>query len=140
MYVCKNSANKKVPKSGFIDVLDFKNPKDLAEYLIYLDKNNTAYNSYFKWKKYMKPIRSIMSTICDMCVQMKLDTFFPVKTTIIDNVEKFWSKKKSCKLPGFDESKNFYLQDYDDNTRAKIVSQEKNILKSLNANTNNTKN
>ena len=38
-----------VPGS-YINVMDFKTVKQLAEYLQYLDKNNTAYNEYFRWR------------------------------------------------------------------------------------------
>jgi hypothetical protein len=34
----------------YINVDDFKSPKDLADYLKYLDRNQTAYLEYFKWK------------------------------------------------------------------------------------------
>jgi len=43
-----------VPDSGFINVLDYKKPKDLADYLNYLNNNNTAYNEYFAWKKLVR--------------------------------------------------------------------------------------
>ncbi|CAH3159964.1 unnamed protein product, partial [Porites evermanni] len=36
---------------SYINALDFSTVKDLAEYLHYLDKNITAYNEYFKWRK-----------------------------------------------------------------------------------------
>ena len=35
----------KIPSSGFINVHDFSGPKELSEYLLYLDQNSTAYNS-----------------------------------------------------------------------------------------------
>ncbi|CAH1776418.1 unnamed protein product, partial [Owenia fusiformis] len=39
-----------LPPGSYIHTNDFPNPKALADYLIYLDKNDTAYNEYFKWK------------------------------------------------------------------------------------------
>ena len=45
---------KWLPKSAYINALDFQSPRHLTEYLLYLSKNTTAYNSYFKWKKYIK--------------------------------------------------------------------------------------
>lgn len=36
------------PKGSFINMDNFSNPKQLIEYLRYLDKNDTAYASYFK--------------------------------------------------------------------------------------------
>ncbi|XP_071854612.1 glycoprotein 3-alpha-L-fucosyltransferase A-like [Apostichopus japonicus] len=43
---------KVAPPHSFIHVSDFKNMTDLAEYIKYLDQNDTAYNEYFDWKKY----------------------------------------------------------------------------------------
>lgn len=39
----------------FIDVADFRTPKDLAEYLSALNDNNAAYEEYLVWKQ--KPLR-----------------------------------------------------------------------------------
>ncbi|CAH1799548.1 unnamed protein product, partial [Owenia fusiformis] len=39
------------PPNSFIHVDDFKSPKALAEYITMLDKNNTAYNEYFQWRR-----------------------------------------------------------------------------------------
>lgn len=39
-----------IPESGFIDVASYKSIKDLAEYLIKLDKNDTMYLEHLKWK------------------------------------------------------------------------------------------
>ncbi|XP_038128991.1 4-galactosyl-N-acetylglucosaminide 3-alpha-L-fucosyltransferase 9-like [Cyprinodon tularosa] len=41
-----------VPGDAFIHVDDFKSPKELAEYLLLLDKNQELYLSYFKWRKH----------------------------------------------------------------------------------------
>ncbi|KAK3727706.1 hypothetical protein RRG08_032663 [Elysia crispata] len=38
------------PPHSFIHVDDFESPKDLAEYLHVLDKNDALYNEYFQWK------------------------------------------------------------------------------------------
>lgn len=38
------------PPHSFIHVDDFESPKELAEYLLKLDKDDTLYNSYFAWK------------------------------------------------------------------------------------------
>lgn len=40
----------------FINTSDFSNPKDLAEYLLYLDRDESAYAAYFAWKE--RPFRS----------------------------------------------------------------------------------
>ena len=38
------------PPNSFIHAEDFSSPKELAEYLLYLDSNNTAYREYFRWR------------------------------------------------------------------------------------------
>ncbi|XP_015249294.1 PREDICTED: alpha-(1,3)-fucosyltransferase 9-like [Cyprinodon variegatus] len=41
-----------VPGDAFIHVDDFKSPKELAEYLLLLDKNQELYHKYFTWRRY----------------------------------------------------------------------------------------
>jgi hypothetical protein len=38
------------PPHSYIHVDDFESPRHLAEYLHMLDKNDTLYNEYFRWK------------------------------------------------------------------------------------------
>lgn len=38
------------PRRSYIHVDEFASPKELAEYLHILDKDDELYNSYFKWK------------------------------------------------------------------------------------------
>ncbi|XP_078485973.1 alpha-(1,3)-fucosyltransferase 7-like [Ciona intestinalis] len=45
----KKDLVKIAPGSSFIHTEDFKSPTHLAEYLLYLDKNDTAYRKYFNW-------------------------------------------------------------------------------------------
>ena len=93
----------KVPKSGFIDALDFESPKKLAEYLIYLEKNKTAYNSYFKWKKHITfhNLKTAYCTICSMCIKLQLEEFFGIEKKVIEDIGSYWSREKQCKLPSY---------------------------------------
>ena len=36
-----------LPPKSYINALDFKSVRALGKYLLYLDKNDTAYNEYF---------------------------------------------------------------------------------------------
>ena len=38
------------PPKSYIHVDDFESPKQLAEYLLKLDRNDDLYNEYFRWK------------------------------------------------------------------------------------------
>ena len=64
-----------LPKSGYINALDFASPKNLADYLMYLAHNKTAYNSYFAWKKFIKidSRKSIGGYLCEMCIKLQLE-------------------------------------------------------------------
>lgn len=87
-----------VPRSGYINALDFKSPKDLAKYLLYLDSNKTAYNSYFKWKKHVQFVHNQPheGTFCEMCLRLNLDYYRQQETNIIKDLSLFWSKKRDC--------------------------------------------
>ena len=63
-----------IPRS-YINVEDFATVKELGDYLNYLDKNDTAYNEYFDWKKEYKldndlgwPFPDIF--VCEICVYL----------------------------------------------------------------------
>ena len=80
-----------IPRS-FINVEDFGTVKALADYLNYLDKNDTAYNEYFNWKNEYKldndlgwPFPDIF--VCEIC--KKLHTEDNRKT--YDRLSDFWS-------------------------------------------------
>jgi hypothetical protein len=80
--------------------MDYKSPKDLADYLIYLNNNKTAYNSYFDWKEHIvfdEPIN--FSPLCDMCVRLNLENYIGIKKNIITNIGDYWSKSTNCKYP-----------------------------------------
>lgn len=44
-----------VPAESFIHVNDFPDAKTLAEYLLQLDKDETAYRRFFNWRKHLSP-------------------------------------------------------------------------------------
>jgi hypothetical protein len=92
---------KKVPKSGFINVLDYDSPKKLAEYLLYLDGNKTAYNAYFKWKKniWFHHLKAQYCTICSMCIKLHLEEYTGVKENVVSDVRTIWDRNKHCRLP-----------------------------------------
>ena len=83
---------------SYINVLDFKTVKQLAEYLQYLDKNNTAYNEYFKWRLKYKVTRfgrdeDILS-VCNICRWFYPDNL--PETKVYDDLREYWTNKGKC--------------------------------------------
>ena len=86
-----NDPKVAIPGS-FINVEDFATVKDLADYLNYLDKNDTAYNEYFKWKETYKltdelgwPFPDIFT--CELCKLLHTDA----SVKVYDRLSDFWS-------------------------------------------------
>ncbi len=52
------------PPHSFIHVNQFENIKALADYLHYLDRNDTAYATYFAWKAHGRIVVSEMTICC----------------------------------------------------------------------------
>lgn len=114
---------KYAPKSGFINALDYEDPKELADYLLYLSQNQTAYNEYFKWRKYItKDIHGPETNtyLCEMCIQLQLENFVGIQQkTFKDHAQKM-ELKENCK-------KLHILKDQE-NSKVKLVySYSKNI-------------
>ncbi len=47
-----------LPPQSYINVDDFQSIKELATYLQYLDKNDTAYAAYFAWRQFWELVVS----------------------------------------------------------------------------------
>ena len=61
--------HKVAPPHSYIDVRDFKSPKHLAEYLLYLDKTDEEYMSYLKWREFyeVNGAHGIDTAFCRLC-------------------------------------------------------------------------
>jgi hypothetical protein len=58
-------------KHSFVNVHNFGSPEKLGEYLNYLDKNDTAYSEYFKWR----PAQPTVSDLTEGFVQTLRQNF-----------------------------------------------------------------
>lgn len=75
--------------------MDFKTVKQLAEYLQYLDKNNTAYNEYFKWRRKFKVTHNdIDVSLCNICKSFNFKS--PLKPKVYDDLRAYWVEKAKC--------------------------------------------
>ena len=47
--------------------MDFTSAAQLADYLKYLDSNDTAYAEYFEWKRYFRVATDDRQFFCQIC-------------------------------------------------------------------------
>ena len=90
------------PKSSYINVLDFETPKSLSDYLLYLESNKTAYNSYFKWKKYLNydKMHPTNSYLCEMCIQLHVESFTgEIKKKQLNSMKNRYGMNENCYGP-----------------------------------------
>uniref|UniRef100_A0A3B4BQB7 Fucosyltransferase n=1 Tax=Pygocentrus nattereri TaxID=42514 RepID=A0A3B4BQB7_PYGNA len=78
-----------IPSSSFIHVNDFPSAKDLAQYLLQLDKDENLYRSYFQWRKYFAAKRHLIlqtqefiKPICTACDYIGKHSEYKVKNDI----------------------------------------------------------
>ncbi|KAM7433107.1 Alpha 1,3 fucosyltransferase 7 [Porites harrisoni] len=91
-----NYSKLAIPGS-YINVMDFKTVKQFAEYLQYLDKNNTAYNEYFKWRLKYKVFRSNLDlSMCQICKWYV--SRYPLKPKVYDDLAAHWVEKGRCNV------------------------------------------
>ncbi|VDN39706.1 unnamed protein product [Dibothriocephalus latus] len=84
------------PPNSFIHVDDFSSPAELADYLNWLDRNDTAYASYFAWKAYGKVVTAT-EIQCRLCgfVHQHLNDLHSLPTK---GYEYFTNIDKQCKV------------------------------------------
>lgn len=102
-----------IPNS-YIDASKFKSVKELANYLDYLDKNDTAYNEYFAWKQTYKllsfggwPFESY--SMCNICKKL----FAKESRKVYYKLSDFWSIDHDCEEPEDKLTKRFIPKDFD---------------------------
>ncbi|XP_074543263.1 4-galactosyl-N-acetylglucosaminide 3-alpha-L-fucosyltransferase 9-like [Halichoeres trimaculatus] len=82
------------PSDAFIHVNDFPNPKALADFMLALDKNETAYRRYFEWRKFYSVTPHLLSIknefiqpVCLACDHISRDRDYRV----VHNLFKWYS-------------------------------------------------
>lgn len=79
---------------SYIDALKFSNAESLVKYLEYLDRNDTAYNEYFTWKKFYQ--KSYLEPWpCRLC-RMIHDDSLPERT--YRNFQKYLDPNPACRI------------------------------------------
>ena len=87
------------PPHSYIDANQFE-PKQLAEYLLLLDSNETLYNEYFWWKDYYYveagPEQMVKRGFCELCKKLQFDDG---KIKIYHEMPFHWLPENQCKNP-----------------------------------------
>ncbi len=87
------------PSNSFINAKDFKSPKELADYLILLDKSDKLYSEYFNWKRDYDVSSLDMHGWCDLC-RMANDINMPNK--VYHDIKNWWmSEAGECQTDSF---------------------------------------
>ena len=89
-----------IPKSGFINAMDFETPADLAKFLVGLSKNKDGYNSYFEWKDYIGYRKGpvVQAFLCEMCIKLLLEEAVGVvKHKELENMEGRFGMVENCR-------------------------------------------
>ncbi|KAI1698835.1 glycosyltransferase family 10 (fucosyltransferase) c-term domain-containing protein [Ditylenchus destructor] len=82
-----------IPKDSFISVEDFASPKDLANYLLMLQKNKALYREYFNWTKSYKKTTTYDNPMCQLC-KLAVEKHQQQK----NNISQWWQQDGSCDL------------------------------------------
>lgn len=103
--------SKYMPKSSFINMLDFSNLEELGMYMNYLSSNKTAYLEYFKARQYLSTVldNPKHSNFCEMCIRLQLEEFTGIEHKIFRNHAERMGMPENCKAIRFKKinNKNF---------------------------------
>lgn len=85
------------PPHSFIDVNDFESPKELANYLLLLDRTDSLYERYFDWKRDFTVHLNAKQGWCHLC-KLAHDEQLPSK--IYHDILQWWvNEPENCNLP-----------------------------------------
>ena len=95
--VAMNKANLSndhvAPPGSYINALEFRNAKELADYMITVSSNSTLYNSFFKWhSRYNVHFVTRNELFCEACHRLYTDT----DTNIYNDFFSWYGTETNC--------------------------------------------
>ena len=78
----------KLPSHSYLDVRNFDSPRQLSKYIFYLDQNNTAYLSFFEWKKQYVVRSGSHDILCGICNALHNSSMIKPRNV---NWKRFWN-------------------------------------------------
>lgn len=93
------------PPHSHLNVMDFESPQVLAEYLLYLDQNDTEYLSYFWWKHHYEIHHAYSgnlqnnfgASMCRLCE--KLHQKYDAAPKVYSDLVQWWRGSAQCGKP-----------------------------------------
>jgi len=107
-------------KHSFIFADHFSTPKSLADYILYLDRNQTAYLEYFEWKRtleenlhrndqeLLQPIYNL--PLCDLCEKLHDDNYLNSTNNPVIKISEFYNPAIDCAYDEINQSKKGLLK------------------------------
>ena len=92
----KDDYARLAPANSYIHVYDFPSPQKLAEYLIFLDKNDEEYNKFFAWGVTGEFIDT--GFFCRMCSMLHSPHVFPKSYTNTEKWFQDWKNGSACRM------------------------------------------
>ena len=88
------------PSHSFIDARQFEDPKELADYLLVLDKNDTLYNEYFAWRDNYVVVSGVENMVlngfCNLCRKLHQNDNEP---KVYSQLVNHWLPENQCTPP-----------------------------------------
>ncbi|KAN0042710.1 hypothetical protein ACTA71_012633 [Dictyostelium dimigraforme] len=119
IYMGSPNIDEWVPRKSIIKTDDFKSPKELVDYIIYLSKNKTAYEEYFEWKK--QPLPESFIEKYDRCI------FYGADCRLCQYIDA--QKKKLNNQIGFRSS---FGEPYEDSKELRVLDINKETCVTIN--------
>ena len=128
-----------MPRSAYVNALDarFATPAHLARYLLYLNANRTAYNDYFRWKKWLRfaprhangsfvrsgsGARAVSNgVLCEMCIRLHLEDHQASETKQLGDLNELFAANRNCKRARYDPASENILYEWDASLRANNI-------------------
>jgi alpha-1,3-fucosyltransferase len=108
------------PSHSYINAGDYPSIRELADYLLLLDGNDTLYNEYFWWKKHYVVHDSgdgMRRSMCDLCRMLHVTN---KSNNIYSDITSWWDVQATCQTITFsDETKLAEESDGEDVWEAK---------------------
>ena len=90
--------------NSFINAARFNSVRQLADYLLLLDRNDTLYNEYFEWRKYYV-VRDNQHGLCQLSAALHHSS---TSTKIYHNFTEWWFTRSQCRKLVFSDDDDYH--------------------------------